>query len=154
MVAAMLNRPEEGQVFHHVPEHMTYVPWFSLSEENKDSFFELLNDVVIENRPPKPIGGSYQKFGDEQLGFENVRRFDEASAGFNVISDFSAHAALLGFVRSIDSDIDTTYLGEAWSPHVTGVGLEDLVEFDNLTALRRDNRLGAKVVESVVEWVR
>lgn len=153
MVASTFEPVEVGQEFESLPDHMTWASWFNLPAENREDFAFLMERIVDENRAPAPIGGSVEVFGDESLGLERVRRFDRASAGFNIISDFYAQAALYAFITDIDSSFDAKYFGAHWNPHTKAAIAEGQeVQLDNLVTFKKVTEHRRKVVRDVYLW--
>lgn len=159
MVASFLDKPEEGERFLKMPAHLTYVSWFQLPHDKRESFHGLIEDIIEEERPPVITGGSQRIFTDPKTGeLQRVRRLDVPTAGFNGLQDFAAHAALFAFAKNIDPSFDAQYFGMNWAPHVSETPDRELrqgevVDLDNLTVVRR-LKVGQKVAEKVFDWRR
>lgn len=153
MVVSTFEPLSVGQEFEVMPEHMTWASSFNLPPARREDFALTMHDIIEENRPPRPIGGSSEIFGDEELGFDSVRRFNRASEGFNVIQDFHAQAALYAFITSVDPNFDTKYFGVRWNPHTKRAVAEgEEVVIDNLTVFKKDTERRRKVVRDVYLW--
>jgi len=153
MIVSTFEPVEVGQAFETIPDHMTWISWFNLPDQRREDFASMLEYVVEENRPPTPVGGSLETFGDESLGLEDVRRFDRAVSGFNVLSDFFAQAAMYAFAKNADPGFKSQYFGIDWNPHTKApVQHDQEVPIDNLTVFTKDKERRLKVVRNVVQW--
>ncbi len=153
MVAATLEAAAPSTIVEQLPRHMTYVSWFELPDKDQEAFFLMLDDVVRDNRPPRPAGGSLLEYGDESLGRQYVRRFDQVSPGFNSIQDFYAQAAIYEFVHSVDPAFDSPYFGEHWHPH-TSPELDEgeIFAVNSLTVFQKNRKLGKKMIIAALPW--
>ena len=152
MVASFLERPEPGLEVASLPAHLTYVSWFDLPAQQSDRFQETLERVTEETRAPLITGGNLQYFGDK-----TVRRLDVATKGFNALHDFSAHAALVSFAHHVDPDFKGEFFSLSWSPHVSDTNERAMqqgeeIQLDNLTIIKRDTKMGRKIIQQVFEW--
>lgn len=156
MVAAVLKRPEVGQVFDTLPAKMTYASWFQLPDEQREAFASCIEEIIEESRPPRPVVLEEARFGDKVLGFEKVYHLDFFTQGFNPLLDFLPHAALISFISTVDPSFDRKYFGAKWNPHTKGQELSEgqTLSFDNLTVFKKDTHIGKKVVEAVYPWGR
>lgn len=155
MVVSTFEPVEVGQAFQTLPDHLTHVSWFNLPDANREDFAFVLERVTEENRPPVLLGGSAETFGDQKLGFEEVRRFDRAHEGFNIIQDFYTQAALFAFAKMVDPQFNGRYFGEAWNAHTKAhVAEGEKVPLDNIVAFKKDEQRHQKVVRDVYSWVR
>lgn len=158
MVAALLDEHQAGESFQSLPMHLTYVSWFDLPVGQQDEFRDYVEEVAFENRTPVITGGSLQYFtGKAPHEVAPVRRLDVPTRGFNVISDFAPHAALVGYARTVDPEFDDTYFGLDWKPHISPVeGREfqqgETAALETIAIFRKDIKLGRKVIDHIYKW--
>lgn len=155
MVAATLERLTPGTELKKLAPHITYVSWFRLPIEYRAAFDAMMEEIVEINRPPRPVGGELLRYGNEERGFQEVRKIDQMTRGFNDIIDFWPHAALYSFARRVDPGLDGQYFGVQWHPHTfPEVGEGEELIINNLTEFKKDKEQGVKIVNAVYPWER
>ena len=157
MVASFLERPTVGAEFQNLPAHLTYVSWFHLDPQRYADLTLRVHDIVSENQAPVITGGAQKIFGDEARGLTRVRQLSVLDKDFNLLNHFQPHAALLAFAQSADPDFDNTYFGLNWNPHVSdtperALAQDERVALDNLTVIKKEAKLGRKIIEQVHAW--
>lgn len=155
MVAATLERLTPGMELKKLPPRITYVSWFRLPTEYRAAFDAMMKEIVEINRPPRPVGGELLLYGNEERGFQEVRKIDQMTPGFNDILDFYPHAALYSFARRVDPELDGQYFGAQWHPHTSPqVGEGEELVVDNLTKFKQDAERDVRIVDAVYPWER
>ncbi|UTX51296.1 hypothetical protein KI440_03825 [Candidatus Saccharibacteria bacterium TM7i] len=158
MVAALLDKHEAGDTFTTLPLHLTYVSWFNLPTEQRNTFHEYVQEVTELNRAPVVTGGSLQYFTKEGSRERvPVRRLDVPTVGLHALNDFSPHAELMRFAQDIDPDFDDTYFGLNWRPHISSTADREfaqgeVAQLESLSVIRKDLKIGRKVVDRVYRW--
>lgn len=155
MIVSTLERLKVGRQLDTIPPHVTHIAGLELPAEEQEALSALIEDLAEENAPYEYLGGSRLQYGDEQLGYQYVRRFDTHSTGFNPVNNFFVQAGLYSFAKRVDSNFDDTYFGLNWNAHThDGVQEHEIIKPDNITVIGKDRKIGRKVVRQVHAWER
>lgn len=157
MVVSAVDRVHVGDTFKAIPPHLTVFPWFDIPTENFALFDQDMQEIIDWNPRMEPEGGSTVLFGDDES--IPARRFDRATAGFNVIQHFDIHASVFRSVNELGGTgtYDPQYVGLDYHPHMTdsadrAVQQGEVVSFDNLTVIKKDEARRLKLVKAVYLW--
>jgi hypothetical protein len=153
MVVSTLEETQVGQVYDSMPTHVTNLAWFNLATDSWEYFNDEMHDLIEQTRQPSVI------IGDR--GFEDdpgapVYRLNRITPTFNVLRGFDIHAGVWRAAHQFGQDIDPTYAGLNWHPHISDKTDSSLqtgqeIILDNLTVFRRDEQR-KKIVKAIYRW--
>lgn len=152
MVASTIQPVEIGNEFEKLPVHLTVIPWFALDEQRWPDLDEEIHEIMIEN----PAGPFPRSFVGEQVKYGPDQDIAARRAMIDAMGGFPMYASLYGIIRHLGSELDTTYAGLAWSPHISDTtdhvftGDEPL-KFNNLTVFQRQSN-HMKRVKALYRW--
>ena len=154
MVVAPVEPVQVGEQFEKTPPHLTVFPWFKLQNASWADFSDYVEEVIEETRAPLVIGGSSVSFGpNEDI---HARRLDVASPTFNILQGFDIHAGIYRAVHMYGEDIDDTYTGLNWKPHISATEAFILTSEQQLQlttlAIMKKTEQRTKLVKAVFAW--
>lgn len=156
MVVAPVETLKVGEEFEKTPPHLTIFPWFNLQTASWSDFSHHVNEVIEGTRAPLVIGGSSVSFGPN----ENIdaRRLDSdtVSPTFNALLGFDIHAGIYRAAHMYGENIDDTYTGHNWKPHISAteefiLASEQQVQLSTLAIMKKTEQR-TKLVKAVFAW--
>ncbi|MGH7197035.1 MAG: 2'-5' RNA ligase family protein [Candidatus Saccharimonadales bacterium] len=110
MIASCLGDIEKGEVFQRWPLHITLVPWFSLSHDQRFELDEALRHIAERTPTFTVIGGEIAHFGPHR---RQVRLLGDRAL-------HELHGRLTKVVEHTGGQIiSSAHIGEHYRPHIT-----------------------------------
>ena len=110
LLALEIEPIEINRVYVALPLHCTVMPWFFTKMAPAD-VLRAITPVVQAQQPITLMGGAEAFFGhDQDVPVNKIGNPEEVIA---------LHTALLRIIQPISSDIQSQWIGDGYSPHVT-----------------------------------
>lgn len=145
MLATPLISVSIGDKVPRLPPHITLVPWFDLSAEDWPDFDrDIREELLVEE------GIMAYAAGDALYGEANDVAVGELGGVM-----FGAHALACAIVRRYGGEIDPTYTGLNWHPHVSytpgrTIRTGEKLDIATLGVFSKDD--DQKVVRALYDW--
>lgn|GEM_PF-5063565 len=152
MIASTVSSVEVGDEFEKLPSHLTVIPWFALDEQRWPELDAHLKEMELEY----PAGPFPRAFVGDRVKYGPENDIEAHRVMIDAIGGFPLYASLYGMIRHLGSELDTTYAGMSWPPHmndtVDQAHQEDqLLRFDNLTVFQHEFKR-MKRVKALYRW--
>lgn len=110
LLALEIEPIEINKVYVALPLHCTVMPWF-FSTKAPAEVLRAITPVIQSQNPIELVSGVESFFGhDQDVPVNKISNPEQVTA---------LHAALLQVIRPISSEIQSQWIGEGYSPHVT-----------------------------------
>lgn len=110
LLALEIEPIEINKVYVALPLHCTVMPWF-FTEKTPAEVLRVITPIVQSQAPLELVSGTEALFGHEQDVPVN-----QVANAHDLIA---LHKALLRVIEPLSADIQSQWIGEGYSPHVT-----------------------------------